>query len=103
MILVLSFLNNPKDLDLSYKTDLDFWDCLGRKKLSLLNEEIWKLLIFCGIIILSAVEGTQWRPSQNMSSVLKSVERLPRYLKNTLLNALRKIICLEVSVENFHL
>ena len=20
-------LNNPKDLDLSYKTDLDFWDC----------------------------------------------------------------------------
>ena len=22
-------LNNPKNLDLSYKTDLDFWDCLG--------------------------------------------------------------------------
>ena len=30
---VLPFLNNPKDLDLSYKTDLDFWDCCGRKKL----------------------------------------------------------------------
>ena len=28
-----SFLNNPKDLDLSYKTDLDLWDCLGRTKL----------------------------------------------------------------------
>ena len=25
---VLSFLNSPKDLDLSYKTDLDFWDCI---------------------------------------------------------------------------
>ena len=22
--------DNPKDLDLSYKTDLDLWDCLGR-------------------------------------------------------------------------
>ena len=24
--------NNPKNLDLSYKTDLDLWDCLGRVK-----------------------------------------------------------------------
>ena len=31
-IQVLSFLYNPKDLDLSYKTDLDFWDCLGKKE-----------------------------------------------------------------------
>ena len=28
-----SFLNNPKDLDPSYKMDLDLWDCLGRVKL----------------------------------------------------------------------
>ena len=27
--------NNPKDLDPSYKTDLDLWDCLGRVKLVL--------------------------------------------------------------------
>ena len=27
IIRVLSFLNNPKDLDPSYKMDLDFWDC----------------------------------------------------------------------------
>ena len=27
------FQNNPKNLDLSYKTDLDLWDCLGRVKL----------------------------------------------------------------------
>ena len=27
VIQVLPFLNNPKDLDLSYKMDLDFWDC----------------------------------------------------------------------------
>ena len=31
----LSFQNNPKNLDLSYKTDLDIWDCLGRVKLVL--------------------------------------------------------------------
>ena len=30
-----SFQNNPKDLDPSYKTDLDPWDCLGRVKLEL--------------------------------------------------------------------
>ena len=30
-----SFQNNPKDLDPSYKTDLDLWDCLGRVKLVL--------------------------------------------------------------------
>ena len=30
-----SFQNNPKDLDLSCKTDLDLWDCLGRVKLVL--------------------------------------------------------------------
>ena len=32
VIPVLPFLNNPKDLDLSYKTDLDLWDCFGWKK-----------------------------------------------------------------------
>ena len=25
-----SFQNNPKNLDVSIKTDLDLWDCLGR-------------------------------------------------------------------------
>ena len=30
-----SFQNNAKDLDLSCKTDLDLWDCLGRVKLVL--------------------------------------------------------------------
>ena len=27
-----SFQNNPKNLDPSYKTDLDLWDCLGKVK-----------------------------------------------------------------------
>ena len=31
----ISFQNNPKDLDPSYKMDLDLWDCLGRIKLVL--------------------------------------------------------------------
>ena len=30
-----SFQNNPKDLDPSYKMDLDLWDHLGRVKLVL--------------------------------------------------------------------
>ena len=34
------FLINPKDLDPSYKTDLDLWYCFGRKTLSLITEEI---------------------------------------------------------------
>ena len=29
---VLPFLNNPNDQDPSYKMDLDFWDCYGRKQ-----------------------------------------------------------------------
>ena len=33
--LFFSFQNNPGDLDLSCKTDLDLWDCLGRVKLVL--------------------------------------------------------------------
>ena len=30
-----SFQNNSKNLDPSYKMDLDLWDCLGRPKLVL--------------------------------------------------------------------
>ena len=30
-----SFQNKPKDLDPSYKMDLDLWDCLGTVKLVL--------------------------------------------------------------------
>ena len=45
VIRVLPFLNNPKDLDQSFKTDLDFWGCFGRKKHPLISEEIWYL--FC--------------------------------------------------------
>ena len=40
VIRVLPFLKNPKDVDLSYKMDLDFWDCFGRKKHCLISEEI---------------------------------------------------------------
>ena len=32
---VFSFQNNPKNLDPSYKTDLDLRDCLGKVKLVL--------------------------------------------------------------------
>ena len=35
---IFSFQNNPKDLDLSYKTDLELWDCLRRLKLGLFKK-----------------------------------------------------------------
>ena len=38
--LAYSLLNNPTDLDPSYKMDLYFWDCFGRKKNCLITEEI---------------------------------------------------------------
>ena len=38
--IILPFLNNAKDLDPSYKTDLELLDCFGRKKLCLITEEI---------------------------------------------------------------
>ena len=33
-----SIPNNPKNLDPSYKMDLDLWDCLGRVKLCILRK-----------------------------------------------------------------
>ena len=44
----IPFLNDPKDLGQSYKTDLAFWDCFGRKKLCLVAEEIGKQLMKLG-------------------------------------------------------
>ena len=35
--MILPFLNSHKDLDPSYKMDLDFWDCFGRKKTASYN------------------------------------------------------------------
>ena len=37
-----SFQNNPKNLDLSYKTVLDLWECLGRVQLVLQQNFIIK-------------------------------------------------------------
>ena len=45
-----SFLNNPKNLDPSYRTDLDFWDCLGRVKLELLQNFIGLIYLFLVIL-----------------------------------------------------
>ena len=44
IIRILPFLNNLKDLDPSYKMDLDFWNCLEGESLRLIIGEIryWK-------------------------------------------------------------
>ena len=35
------FQNISKDLDPSFKMDLDFWNCLEGKQLCLIIEEVW--------------------------------------------------------------
>ena len=50
-----SFQNNPKDLDPSFKMDLDLWDCLGRVKLVLQQN-------FIGLILLIVVILERGKP-----------------------------------------
>ena len=45
-----SFQNNPKNLDPSYKTDLDLWDCLGRVKPVLQQNFIGLIRLFVLIL-----------------------------------------------------
>ena len=40
------FQNDPKNLDPSYKMDLDLWDCLGRVKLILQQNYIELIYLF---------------------------------------------------------
>ena len=40
------FQNNPKNLDPSYKMDLDLWDCLGRVKVVLQQHFIGLIKLF---------------------------------------------------------
>ena len=47
---VFFFQNNPKNLDPSYKMDLDIWDCLGRVKLVLKQNTIGLIELFVVIL-----------------------------------------------------
>ena len=53
IIQVLTFLNNPKNLDPSYKMDLDFWDCFVRLKLCLITEQMQYYLSCSDIVRFS--------------------------------------------------
>ena len=55
MIQGLPILNNPKDLDLFYKTDLDFWDC----SLYLITEEIWQFKDNFSYFLMKQFEAVQ--------------------------------------------
>ena len=56
----LPFLNSPKDLDLSNKKDLDFWDCFGRKKLNPRNKEGTDFALFGKVLSsLKAIKKSQ--------------------------------------------
>ena len=52
IIRVVPFLNNSKDLDPSCKMDLDFWDCLGMKKLCLVTKKYGTLKLNLNVFIL---------------------------------------------------
>ena len=43
---IFSIQNNPKNLNPSYKMDLNFWDCLGRVKLILYQKYIGLIQLF---------------------------------------------------------
>ena len=47
---ILSCQNNPKNLDPSYKMDLDLWDCLGRVKRVLYQNFIGMIQLFVVIL-----------------------------------------------------
>ena len=51
------FQNNPRNLDVSYKTDLDLWDCLGRVQLILYQ------YYYIGVIQLLVVIVKRGKPS----------------------------------------
>ena len=50
VIRVFFFQNNPKNLDLSYKTDLDLRDCLGRVKFVFYHNIIGLIKLFVVIL-----------------------------------------------------
>ena len=45
---IYSFQNSPKNLDLSFKMDLDFWDTFGRVKLVFYQNFIGLIVSFQG-------------------------------------------------------
>ena len=44
---LFSFKYNPKNLDLSYKTYLDLWDCLGRVNLITISKFYRNAYVVC--------------------------------------------------------
>ena len=53
--------NNPKDLDPSYKTDLDSWDCFGRKKPHLITVEIWYSIYHAPLGVKAWKGSKKWK------------------------------------------
>ena len=70
LIQVLPFLNNPKDVDPSYKMDLEFWDCFGRKKLCLITNEIWYISVYKSGHICDFLFAVLSKMGQILNSIL---------------------------------
>ena len=47
-----TLFKHPKNLGLSYRMDLYFWDCLGREKNTEITEEIWTAYMHVYCILL---------------------------------------------------
>ena len=63
IIQVLPFLNNPKNLDPSYKMDLDFWDCFGRDKKTLSYNQRNTVHVLAFMIILKRKHHSVAKPA----------------------------------------
>ena len=68
--------NNPKDLDPSYKTFLDLWDCFGRKKSPSYNRRN-SVFFFIFVSLLQCVQACQISNSevQILSSIPRAISR----------------------------
>ena len=82
--------NSPKDLDLSYKMDLDFWDCFGReKKLCFTTEEIW---YFSGLFSMADL-SSETDNSHNNIKACHVISQLGCYLSEKIFMSFARRKC----------
>ena len=80
VIQVLPFLNSPKDLDPSYKMDLDFGGCFGRKNRCLITEEIQYVFNFKVQLIQQQTLCSVLRMTLKRMMTSLSAEKYLRYI-----------------------
>ena len=77
-LLCFPFQNNPKDLDLSNNTDLDFWDCFGREKLPFSKEIMCTYGKYFQVSDVKTVEkrGTPGKKTNKASDIIDPLSNM---------------------------